>query len=106
MVASIPQRISIKKNKETALSHLNAKPKDSILSDLVFAQTFKMEKLKLASGEQAHCLSLEELKKDEMYEQVQPENLKEIMEGIITRLQRELEEAKGESQLMQRMFDI
>ena len=87
------------------VDRIKAKPKDSILSDLVFAQTFKLEKLKLASGEQAHCLSLEELKKDEMYEQVQPENLKEIKEGIITRLQRELEGAKGESQLMQRTID-
>ena len=77
------------------------KPKDSIISDLVFAQTYKLEKLKLASVQRSHSLGLEELKNDKMYEQVQPENLKGIMEGIIVRLQRELQEAQSVSQSRQ-----
>lgn len=46
------------------------------------------------SVNQAYCLSLEELKNDEMYDRIQADNLKEIMEGIIKQLQRELEEAQ------------
>ena len=76
-------------------------PKDRILSDLVFAQTYKLEKLRQASVDRAqnlyaHCL--EELKQDEMYDQIQSENLKEIMEGIIRRLQGELEESQRKNE--------
>jgi len=53
---------------------------------LVFAQIYELEKLKLASVTQAaHCLSLNELKKDEMFDQILPDNLQEIMEGITNR---------------------
>lgn len=82
---------------------VKAKPKDSVVADLVFAQTFQLEKLKLASVNQAQRLSLEELKRDEMYyDQIQPDNLKEIMEGIIKRLQRELEEAQRQARERQK----
>ena len=69
--------------------------KESVLADLIFAQTYKLEKLKLASVAQAHCLSLDELKEDEMFDQIQKDNLKEIMEGIIKRLQSELDESRN-----------
>ena len=75
------------------VDRLKAKPKEGVLSDLVFADTYKLEKLKLASVEQAHHLSLEELKNDEMYDRIQSENQKEIMEGIISRLQKQLKES-------------
>jgi len=81
------------------------KAKESVLADLVFAQTYKLEKLKLASVTQAHCLSLDELKRDEMFDQVQADNLQEIMEGIIKRLQRELDEARKQSQARQQKID-
>lgn len=42
---------------------LRIKAKESILADLVFAQTYELEKLKLASVNQAHRLSLDGLKK-------------------------------------------
>ena len=71
------------------------KAKESVLADLIFAQTYKLEKLKLASVAQAHYLSLDELKQDEMFDQIQKDNLKEIMEGIIKRLQTELEESRN-----------
>ena len=71
------------------------KEKEGVLADLVFAQTYKLEKLKLASMNQAHCLSLDELKQDEMFDQIQEDNLKEILEGIIERLQTELTESRN-----------
>ena len=77
---------------------LKSKPNDGIIADLVFAQTYKLEKLRKASVEQAHNLSLEELKHSEMYDQIQTENLKEIMEETITRLQRELSNCQRTSQ--------
>ena len=46
---------------------------------------------------QAHCFSLDELKKDEMFDQIQPDNIQKIMEGIIMRLQRELKESQRQS---------
>ena len=39
------------------------KAKEGVLADLVFAQAYKLEKLTLASVNQAHCFSLGELKK-------------------------------------------
>ena len=71
------------------------KAKESILADLVFAQTYKLEKLKLASIAQAHYLNLDELKQDEMFDQIQKDNLNEIMEGIMKRLQTELDESRN-----------
>ena len=76
---------------------VKGKAKKSVLADLVLAQTYKLEKVKPASVTRAHCLSLEELKNDEMFVQLQPNNLQEIMEGIIKRLQRELDVAKRQS---------
>ena len=84
---------------------IKVKAKENVLADLVFAKTYKLEKLKLASITQAHCLSLDELKKDEMFDQIQPDNLQEIMEGIIKRLQRELDEARGQSRGRQQKID-
>jgi len=69
--------------------------KESVLADLVFAQTYKLEKLKLASMNQAHCLSLDELKQDEMFDKIQENSVKEILEGIIKRLQTELTESRN-----------
>ena len=78
------------------------KGKDGVLKDLVFAQTYKLEKLKLARINQAHRLSLDELKKSKMFDQIEPDNLQNIMEGIIERLQKELQLARKESEERQR----
>lgn len=80
---------------QDSMAHkIEKKPKNKVLADLVFAQTYRLEKLKLACVNQAHCLSLEQLKKDKVFGQIQPDNLIAIMEGIIKRLQIELEEAQ------------
>jgi len=84
---------------------VKVKAKESVLADLIFAQTYKLEKLKLASVTRTHCLSLEELKKHEMFDQIQPDNLQEIMEGIIKRLQRELDGARTQAQERQQKID-
>ena len=55
------------------------KPQKSVVAKLVFAQTYDLEKLKVASVRQAQCLSLEELKQDSLCDQIQPESLKEII---------------------------
>ena len=79
----------VEKCEDFIVAKMNTKPRDSILADVVFAQTYKLEKLRRASVDRAHILSLEQLKKDGMYDQIQSENLKEIMEGIIRRLQQQ-----------------
>lgn len=84
---------------------VKVKAKESVLADLVFAQTYKLEKQRLASVAQAHCISLDELKTDEMFDQIQPNNLQEIMEGIIKRLQKELDRARRQSQERQQKID-
>ncbi|XP_068685970.1 BTB and MATH domain-containing protein 38-like [Montipora foliosa] len=84
---------------------VKVKAKESALADLVFAQTYKLEKLKLASITEAYCLSLDELKNDERFDQIQPNNLQEILEGIIKRLQRELDGAQRQSQERQQKID-
>jgi len=91
----------VEKCEDFMVDKLKSKPNDGIIADLVFAQTYKLEKLTKASVEQAHNLSLEDLKKNEMYDQILTENLKEIMEGIITRLQRELGDCQYTSQQRQ-----
>ena len=84
---------------------LKTKPKGGVVADLVFAQTCKLDKLKRASLDQAQNLTLKELKENEMYDQIQTENLKEIMEGIITRLQRELGDCQRTSQQRQQKIN-
>ena len=83
------------------VNNVKVKAKESVLADLVFAQTYELEKLTLASVNQAHCFSLDELKKDKMFDQIQPDNVKKIMEGIIMRLQRELQKALRKSKRRQ-----
>ena len=85
----------VQKCEDFLLENLKTKPKNGVLADLIFAQTYKLEKLRRASVCQAHNLSLKELKKDKMYGQIQSENLKEIMEGIIQRLQCQLDARRG-----------
>ena len=67
--------------------NVNVERKESALANLVFAQTYGLEKLKLASMNQAYGFSLEDLKQDELFDQIEPDNLQEITEGIIKRLQ-------------------
>ena len=81
----------VKRCEDFLVDELKTKPKDRILSDLVFAQTYKLEKLRQASVDRAQNVYAHYL---EEYNQIQSENLKEIVEGIIRRLQRESEESQ------------
>ena len=72
----------------------SAKKNPDIIAELVFAQKYNFKKLKQASIELAQSLTLPELKKQKGYDEIDPENLQEIMERMITRLQSQLSEAK------------
>ena len=70
-------------------------PNKDVIAELVFAQTYDLKKLKRASIELAQNLTLEELKNDQVeYDQIESQNLKEIMEGMIKRLQSQLNQAQ------------
>lgn len=64
--------------------------KKDIIAELVFAQTYNLKKLKQASMELAQNLTLPDLKKQKGYDEILPENLQEIMERMIKRLQSQL----------------
>ena len=61
-----------------------------ILNELIFAQTYKMEKLVLNSITEASQLSIKELNRHEMCDQIEPNIYKKIVEGIFGRLEGEL----------------
>ena len=65
---------------------VNVKAKESVPADLVFAQTCELQELKLASMNKARCFSLDDLKQDKMFDQIEQDNLQEITEGIIIEL--------------------
>lgn len=70
--------------------NIEKKTKKDVIAELVFAQTYNLKKLKKASIEMAQNLTLEELKNAEVYDQIESHNLKEVMEGMIKRLQSQL----------------
>ena len=72
----------------------SAKKDPDVIAELVFAQKYHLKKLKQASIELAQSLTLPELKKQKGYNEIDPKNLQEIMERMITRLQSQLSEAK------------
>lgn len=74
---------------ETFIVEKINKSKQEVLVELVFAQTYNLQKLKRKCIQQAQYFSLEELKNDNVYDQIHFENTKEIMEGIIIRLRNE-----------------
>lgn len=88
----------VKRCEDFLVEQLKSKPKGAIVSELVFAQIYKLEKLRKASIEEAYNIGLEQLKENDMYDQIESENLKEIMEGVITRLQKQLEEYVAQNQ--------
>ena len=68
----------------------SGKKNPDIIAELVFARTYNLKKLKQASIELARSLTLPELKKQKGYDEIHSENLQEIMESMITRLQSQL----------------
>ena len=61
-----------------------------IVNELIFAQTYKMEKLVLNSITEVSQLSIKELNCHNMCDQIEPTIYKKIVEGIFGRLRREL----------------
>lgn len=74
---------------EDFLVNKMGKGKD-IISELIFAQTYKMEKLALDRITEASQLSIKELNGHEMCDQIDPSIYKKIVEGIVGRLEGEL----------------
>ncbi|CAH3034978.1 unnamed protein product, partial [Porites evermanni] len=62
------------------------KSKKDPLVELVFAQTYNLQKFKRVCINLATFLSLEELKNHNVYDQIHFENIKDIMEGMIGRI--------------------
>ena len=62
------------------------KSKKDPLVELVFAQTYNLQKFKRVCINLATSLSLEELKNHNVYDQIHFENMKDIMEGMIGRI--------------------
>ena len=87
------------------VNKVKTKPRDDVLAELMFAQTYKLEKLKRASIDKAYNLSLTELKRNKVYDQIPSEDLKEIMEGMINQLQKELFESEQTSLKRQKKID-
>ena len=69
--------------------------KEGMVEELVFAETYNLQKLKKASIELAGTLNLRELKQDKSYDKINKENLQEILEAIIVRLEKELRSIKS-----------
>ena len=78
---------------------VKTKPKDCVTA-MIFAQKYELAKLKKAGIEQACYLTLEELKNDKMYNQIEKKDLIDIMEGIMLRQDKELEKFQQQCQQM------
>jgi len=66
---------------------------ENVVNELIFAQTYKLEKLVLTSAAEASHLSLRKLNDHDMCDLIEPSNYKKIVEGIVQRLEKELEKA-------------
>ena len=78
---------------------VKTRPKDCVIA-MIFAQKYELAKLKKAGTEQAYYLTLEELKSDKMYNQIEKKDLMDIMEGIMLRQDKELEKIQQQCQQM------
>ena len=78
--------------------NVKTKAKDCIIAELIFARKYELVRLKRATIEQAYNLSLEELQNDKMYDQIEEDDLIDIMEGIMLRQGKELQEFKHQFQ--------
>ena len=80
---------------------VKTRPKDCIIA-MIFAEKYELAKLKKAGIEQAYYSTLEELKNDKMYNQMEKKDLMDIMEGIMLRQDKELEKFQQQCQQMKR----
>ena len=66
---------------------ISSKSGNSFLDDLTFAQTYKLEKLLKTIINKARELRLQDFKCHDMYDKIEPRIYKQIVEGIIERLE-------------------
>ena len=76
-----------------------------IIEELIFAQTYNLQKLKRTSIELAKDLSLQELKRNKLYGKINAENLQGILEEIIIRLEKEVSSFKGQKRSVREWTD-
>ena len=88
----------VRRCEDFMVENVKTKAKDCIIAELIFARKYELVRLKRATIEQAYNLSLEELKNDKMYDQIEEGDLMDIMEGIMLRRGKELEEFKRQVQ--------
>ena len=88
----------VRRCEDFMVENVKTKAKDCIITELIFARKYELVRLKRATIEQAYNLSLEELKNDKRYDQIEEDDLMDIMEGIMLRRGKELEEFKHQVQ--------
>ena len=88
----------VRRCEDFMVENVKTKAKDCIITELIFARKYELVRLKRATIEQAYNLSLEELKNDKRYDQIEEDDLIYIMEGIMLRRGKELEEFKRQVQ--------
>ena len=79
-----------KRCKDALVSLVSNKPGNTFLDDLTFAQTYKLEKLLELIVNKARQLRLRYFKSHEMYDKMDPHIYKQIVEGIIEKLEKNL----------------
>jgi len=85
------QMEEIFKRCENVLVNLvHSKPDNTFLDDLTFAQTYKLEKQLTTIVNRARQLRLRDFKSHEMYDKMDPHIYKQIMEGIVEDLEKNL----------------
>jgi len=90
------QMEDIRKRCEDVLVDLVSKKRgNNFLADLTFAQTYKLEKLLGTIVNKARQLTLSDFKSHEMYDKMDPHIYKQIVEGIIERLEKNLSSYKN-----------
>ena len=77
-----------KKCEERIVKRIRNAPGNTFMADMIFAQTCNFEKLLKISVEKAiNHLRLDDIKRHEMFNQIEPQIYKQILEGIIQRLE-------------------
>ena len=80
---------------DVLVDFVSKKPGNSCLADLTFAQTYKLERLLGTIVNKARQLTLSDFKSHEMYHTMAPRIYKQIVEGIIERLERNMQNSRG-----------
>ena len=79
-----------KRCEDVLIDFVSQKPGNSCLADLPFAQFYKLEKLIGTIVNKARQLTLSDFKSHEIYDKMDPRFYKQIVEGIIGRLEKNL----------------